>query len=105
MSDPGTSYRSREEVQDVRSTRDPITLFKERLITNDLLTADEIKNIDSDIKKRVDAATKLSKSDKEIAVAELYTDIYAKPLETDIRGITAAALHKHTSLNKAVNLK
>lgn len=105
MSDPGTSYRSREEVQDVRQSRDPITLFKERLIANDLLTADEIKAIDNDIKKKVDAATKISRSDKEIAVAELYTDIYAKPLETDIRGLTATALHKHTSLNKGVNIK
>lgn len=28
MSDPGTSYRTREEVKIVRDTKDPINLFK-----------------------------------------------------------------------------
>lgn len=43
MSDPGTSYRTREEVQEVRQTRDPITSFKEKIIKADLVTADELK--------------------------------------------------------------
>lgn len=43
MSDPGTSYRTREEVQEVRQTRDPLTSFKERILSTNLVTADEIK--------------------------------------------------------------
>lgn len=43
MSDPGTSYRTREEIQEVRQTRDPITGFKERLLSANLVTAEEIK--------------------------------------------------------------
>lgn len=43
MSDPGTSYRTREEVQEVRQTRDPITSFKEKIISHNLVTAEEIK--------------------------------------------------------------
>jgi pyruvate dehydrogenase E1 component alpha subunit len=43
MSDPGTSYRTREEVQEVRQTRDPITSFKEKILTAELVTADELK--------------------------------------------------------------
>lgn len=43
MSDPGTSYRSRDEVQEVRQTRDPITSFREKIITKHLATAEEIK--------------------------------------------------------------
>ena len=43
MSDPGTSYRTREEVQEVRQTRDPLTSFKERILNSNLATADEIK--------------------------------------------------------------
>ena len=45
MSDPGTSYRSRDEIQEVRQTRDPITSFRERLLSTNLATADELKVI------------------------------------------------------------
>jgi TPP-dependent pyruvate/acetoin dehydrogenase alpha subunit len=43
MSDPGTSYRTREEIQEVRQTRDPITSFKERILHANLVTGDELK--------------------------------------------------------------
>nr|CAH7737217.1 unnamed protein product [Callosobruchus chinensis] len=43
MSDPGTSYRTRDEIQEVRQTRDPITSFKEKIISTELVSADEIK--------------------------------------------------------------
>ena len=43
MSDPGTSYRTREEIQEVRQKRDPITSFKEQCIELELLTTEEIK--------------------------------------------------------------
>lgn len=43
MSDPGTSYRTRDEIQEVRTSRDPITSFREKLINNELATPDEIK--------------------------------------------------------------
>lgn len=104
MSDPGTSYRSRDEVQGVRQSRDPINLFKERILNTELATADELKTIDSDIKKVVDEATKLSKADKEINVSELYTDVYSKNIDPLIRGLLPDQLHKHNSLNRAVNL-
>lgn len=43
MSDPGTSYRTRDEVQNVRQTRDPITSFRERILSSEIVTADELK--------------------------------------------------------------
>lgn len=43
MSDPGTSYRTRDEIQEVRQTRDPITSFREKILNNDLATAEELK--------------------------------------------------------------
>lgn len=104
MSDPGTSYRSRDEVQGVRQTRDPINIFKERITSTGLGTADEIKKIDDEVKKIVDAATKFCKADKEIAIDELYTDVYSKNIDPLIRGLLPDRLHKHTSLNKARNL-
>lgn len=43
MSDPGTTYRTREEIQAVRMTRDPITSFKEKIISTNLVTTDDLK--------------------------------------------------------------
>lgn len=43
MSDPGTSYRTREEIQQVRATRDPITQFKEKIITAGLVPEEDLK--------------------------------------------------------------
>lgn len=99
MSDPGTSYRTRDEVQGVRQSRDPITLFKEKITEKGLVTGDEIKKIDDEIKKSIDAATKFCKADKEIAVAELYTDVYSKNLDPLIRGLSPDQLHKQYVLH------
>lgn len=43
MSDPGTSYRTREEIQEVRQTKDPITSFKEKILSTNLVTQEEVK--------------------------------------------------------------
>lgn len=104
MSDPGTSYRTRDEVQEVRQTRDPIASFKEKIISAGLVTADDIKKIDGEIKKEVDEATKMAKADSEIGLPELTTDVYANNLDGDIRGSHPNSWLKHSSLNKAKNL-
>lgn len=104
MSDPGTSYRTRDEVQEVRQTRDPISSFKDKIITAGLVTAEEIKKMDGEIKKEVDEATKVAKADTEIGLPELTTDVYSKNLDGDIRGANPISWLKHSSLNRAVNL-
>lgn len=104
MSDPGTSYRSRDEIQEVRQKRDPITSFKDRMIESGLATADDIKKIDGEVKKVVDAATAAAKSDGEIGLPELTCDIYAMNQEGDVRGATPDKKLKHISLKTAVNL-
>lgn len=43
MSDPGTSYRTRDEIQETRQKRDPINGFKERLLALELATQPELK--------------------------------------------------------------
>merc|ERR1711872_903658 len=95
MSDPGTSYRSRDEVQEVRQSRDPITGFRDRIVGAGLAGQAEVKKIEQQVKKEVDADVKKAKSDPEINSEELFYDIYEKNLEGTIRGIAPWDQHEH----------
>ncbi len=86
MSDPGTSYRTREEIQEVRQSRDPITGWKERLVASGLADADELKATEKEVRAAVDADVKKAKADAEIGLEELYNDVYENCLEP-VRGM------------------
>ncbi|CAF1237860.1 unnamed protein product [Adineta steineri] len=87
MSDPGTSYRTREEVQDVRKSRDPITSFREKVIEANLATDEEFKNIDNEVKKIIEDAENHAQNDPELHVDELYSHVYSmRPENFKIRG-------------------
>ena len=74
MSDPA-KYRTREEVDDVRSHHDPIDLIKKRLIDGGHATEDELKALDKDVKAIVNAAADFAKESPEPDPSELYTDV------------------------------
>ena len=78
MSDPGTTYRTREEVQRMRSSNDPISGLKQKLQDWEVVTEDELKQIDKSARDYVDEEVKAA---EEMAVPEatpkiLYEDIY-----------------------------
>jgi pyruvate dehydrogenase E1 component alpha subunit len=73
MSDPA-KYRTREEVQGIRETRDPIT-HAERDLEALGVKEDELKAIDKEIKDIVVEAAKFAEDAPEPAPAELYTDV------------------------------
>lgn len=105
MSDPGTSYRSRDEIQEVRQKRDPITSFKERIITTGLVTEAEIKSVDGEVKKEVDEAVKKAKGDSGINVEELTWDIYSKDDNLKlVRNIVPNEELHHKCFNKPKNM-
>ncbi len=76
MSDPA-KYRTREEVQKMRSERDPIEHVREMLLTGKHASEDELKAIDKEIKAVVNESAEFSKASPEPALEELWTDIYA----------------------------
>jgi len=78
MSDPGTTYRTREEVQTIRQKRDPITGFKERILTGNLVTPADIKEIDVAIKKEIDLADKAARNDPEPPNEDMAMFIYSE---------------------------
>ncbi|KAK4872795.1 hypothetical protein RN001_014824 [Aquatica leii] len=103
MSDPGTSYRTRDEIQEVRQTRDPITSFKEKITSANLVTPEELKKMEAEIRGVVDEATKKAKADSEISMEELTADIYSNNLEGTIRNTTPFNPLEHSRIGQAVN--
>lgn len=76
MSDPGITYRNRDEVNEYRKTQDPILLVRNLLVENSFATEKELKEIEKDIKKSVDEdVVKISK-DPMPEPKDLFTDIY-----------------------------
>jgi len=73
MSDPA-KYRSREEVQAVREKSDPIEHAKRELEALGV-KEDELKKVDSDIKRIVVEAADFAEQSPEPEPGELYTDI------------------------------
>ncbi|GAA0781103.1 pyruvate dehydrogenase (acetyl-transferring) E1 component subunit alpha [Roseibium denhamense] len=74
MSDPA-KYRSKDEVQKMRTEHDPIEQVRKRLLDNKWATEDDLKAIDKEIRGRVAEAAEFAQSDPEPDASELYTDI------------------------------
>ena len=80
MSDPA-KYRSKDEVQKMRSEHDPIEQVKARLIEKKWASEDELKAIDKEVRDIVADAAEFAQNDAEPDVSELYTDIYLEVAE------------------------
>ncbi|KAI8440974.1 hypothetical protein MSG28_009260 [Choristoneura fumiferana] len=81
MSDPGVSYRTREEVQAVRKTKDPLNKLKKIIVENKLATDEEIEEINKKAKAACAEAKKAAEAGSEPDAKELYTHLYVKYLE------------------------
>jgi pyruvate dehydrogenase E1 component alpha subunit len=73
MSDPA-KYRSKEEVEGMKTDRDPITNLKD-MMQSAGIAEEEIKLIDKEIKDIVNASAEFAQSSPEPAAEELWTDI------------------------------
>jgi len=86
MSDPGITYRSRDEIKHVRDFRDPIMLVKHMLIENTWATEKELKDIEKEIRSSIEADCVKLLNDPEPTFDDMYANItLSKPY---IRGVT-----------------
>jgi pyruvate dehydrogenase E1 component alpha subunit len=74
MSDPA-KYRTKEEVDEVRKTRDPIDHLKAKL-EGAGVSEDELKAIDNEVRQIVLDAAEYARTSPEPDPSELYTDVY-----------------------------
>lgn len=77
MSDPGTTYRNRDEIVQTRSTRDPIEWVKKNLVDHSMLSSDGVKEMEKGIRKEVQDALKKAKAGSQPPLEELFRDIYS----------------------------
>ena len=75
MSDPA-KYRTREEVDEVRTHHDPIDMVRHRILEKKLANEDALKKIDGAVRDLINEAAEFATHDPEPDVAELYTDVY-----------------------------
>ena len=75
MSDPA-KYRTREEVQKMRTERDPIEQVRARILEKKLASEDDLKKVDAEVRDIVNQAAEFATNDPEPDVAELWTDVY-----------------------------
>jgi pyruvate dehydrogenase E1 component alpha subunit len=74
MSDPA-KYRSKDEVDKMRTEHDPIEAVRERLLKKHKVAEDEIKKIDAEVRRIVNESAEFATADPEPDPAELWTDI------------------------------
>src|SRR5215475_11005816 len=74
MSDPA-KYRTREEVEKVRTEHDPIEQVRVRLLATNRASEDELKRTDAEVRKIVNEAAEFATHEPEPDPAELWTDV------------------------------
>ncbi|KAL3970908.1 dynein heavy chain 1, cytosolic [Sarotherodon galilaeus] len=69
MSDPGFSYCTREEIQEVRSKRD-------HMLRHNMASVEELKGIDVEVRKEIKDAAQFATTDPEPPLEELCNHIF-----------------------------
>jgi pyruvate dehydrogenase E1 component subunit alpha len=74
MSDPA-KYRTREEVEKVRTEHDPIEQVRVRILANKWASEEELKKVDAEVRATVNEAAEFATHDPEPDPGELWTDV------------------------------
>lgn len=70
-------YRTKEEIAELRETRDPLQLFCAHALAGRYLTEDDFSAIDAAVTDRIEAAMDAARAAPRPEPADLYTDVYA----------------------------
>ncbi|CAN6170407.1 unnamed protein product [Urochloa humidicola] len=87
MSDPGSTYRTRDEIAGIRQERDPIERVRKLILAHDFATAQELKDMEKDIRKQVDAAIAKAKESPMPDPSELFTNVYVNDCGLESFGV------------------
>ena len=77
VGDPLT-YRTKEEAEQVRTTRDPLDLFEQRVTRDGRLAAAELRRMDDEVAAAVAAAVRFAEQSPDPDPSDLLTDVYVR---------------------------
>jgi pyruvate dehydrogenase E1 component alpha subunit len=78
IGDPWETYRSREDLEAWKK-RDPITNFRQKLITDRLATNEEIDNLEKESLALIDSAVEFAKQSPSPEPKEAFEDVFVSP--------------------------
>lgn len=87
MSDPGSTYRTRDEISSMRQLRDPIEHVRKLLLEKAGADPTELKKIEKAVKKEVDTAVIEAKASPVPEAEMLWKNIYKDPLGSSVKGL------------------
>lgn len=86
MSDPGSTYRTRDEINSMRQQRDPVERVKKLLVENGY-PAEELKRVEREVKQEVDSAVEAAKQAPIPPLDWLYRNVYVDPTNAHMRNV------------------
>ena len=72
------TYRLQEETDEIKNNRDPIKIFKKKVLESGLLESDQLDEIEQKTKNEIDQSVKDSKAADYPTEKDLLTDVYVK---------------------------
>ncbi len=76
VADPDNTYRSKQEIEEYRRTKDPIQVFQNRLVAEGVLTEALIEKIDTEARAEADAAVEFSEASPYPTPDDIQKDVY-----------------------------
>lgn len=76
MSDPDQTYRDKNEIENYKRSRDPITLYKNILQKEGIASNAQLKAIDNDAREEAEAAARFAEESAFPENAAILEDVY-----------------------------
>lgn len=76
VADPDQTYRSKEEIEEYKKHKDPINLFRDKLLSEAVITNEKIQALDQSAKDEADASVDFALASPFPDISELMDDVY-----------------------------
>lgn len=76
VADPDQTYRSKEEIEEYKLNKDPLNLFRAKLLSESTASEEELKSIDAKAKDDAEASAQFADASPDPEAHELMDDIY-----------------------------